>query len=261
MDLIAIIEHISVKVLLVLFGLILTPIGIWIGVLAIKRKTPCWAIASKNLIHGTSKRVPKLEIKYANNNVENLTVSTIMFWNAGRETIDGSDITNHDSLKIVPKNGATILDTKIIKISEPATLFRIGDPTTPDDTDKAFLEFDYLDHRMGAQIQIIHTGVSSKDLEVTGKIKGASKIKQRKQGRFEKFRDDWFPNLFGTIFFGSPGIMFLVLLFVPPRQPLELWKHIFAGVVCIGFFVFAVFFVSTFFTIPSSIKGGEKPVK
>jgi hypothetical protein len=56
-------------------------------------KEPCWAIRSITLIEGYSSKVEDLEITYKNKKVENLSISRILFWNSGRETVLRQDIT------------------------------------------------------------------------------------------------------------------------------------------------------------------------
>ena len=57
--------------------------------LSIRTKQPSWAINSNNLISGFSAKLPDLDIKYLGKGIENLTISKVMFWNAGNQTIEG----------------------------------------------------------------------------------------------------------------------------------------------------------------------------
>ena len=57
-----------------------------------RRRELCWSIDSTNLIKGFSSLFEKLDVQYGGQKIENLTVSKIVFWNNGNETIDGRDI-------------------------------------------------------------------------------------------------------------------------------------------------------------------------
>jgi hypothetical protein len=56
-----------------------------------RRRELCWSIDSTNLIKGYSSLFEKLEIQYEGQKIENPTVSKIVFWNNGNETIDRTD--------------------------------------------------------------------------------------------------------------------------------------------------------------------------
>ena len=159
-----------------LFGITSLIVGVLSLVLAYvfyrlsgRTKEPRWAINSNNLISGFSKKLPNLDIKYSGKNVENLTISRLMFWNAGTETIDQTDIADADPVRIVPVGQTKILDVELLKANSEPSRFLIS--RAPDGA--AHLEFDFLDKDQGAVVQVIHTGTSSKDIVLTGTIKGA----------------------------------------------------------------------------------------
>lgn len=134
-----------------------------------REKKPYWSIGSNNLIEGFSSQVPGLEISYNNQKVENLTVSKIVFWNAGKETINATDIAEGDPLQIIAKGNIKILDIKVLKRnSEPS---RFCEPDEPD-LHPSFVTFDFLDKNQGGVIQVIHTGTSSRNISLKGTIKG-----------------------------------------------------------------------------------------
>lgn len=137
-----------------------------------KAKRPCYAMRSINLVRDLVGKVEALEMFYSGQRIENLTVTKIAFWNGGRETIYRQDIASAEPLIIQAKEGCKILDAKIIYEKNPANQFSInicGSQSTVE------LQFDYLDKDEGVIIQVIHTGKSSKDIEITGIIKGAGR--------------------------------------------------------------------------------------
>lgn len=165
-------------------GLSIGIAGILIGVIAsyyfyrksVRIKEPCWAIRTNNLIQGYSAQLDNLRVLYQDVNIENLTISKILFWNDGIETIDRGDIETANHLRIFSLDGVELLDAKVLTTNNQSCQFTVN---LSSDKTNALLNFDYLDKKQGAVIQIVHTGTSSKDLNVAGDIKGANSIKNK----------------------------------------------------------------------------------
>ena len=121
-------------------------------------------------------QLDNLRVFYQGVNIENLTISKILFWNDGTETIDREDIETVNHLRILSSNGVELLDAKVLTTNNQSCQFTVN---LSSDKTSALLSFDYLDKKQGAVIQIVHTGTSSKDLNVTGDIKGAIAIKNK----------------------------------------------------------------------------------
>lgn len=142
----------------------------------VKRRELCWSIDSTSLIKGYSSLFEKLEILYGGQKIENLTVSKIVVWNNGNETIDGKDIAIPPHIYLRDEENTKILDAKIIKTSTLGNGFEILEKS--DDT-ILLLQFGYLDPNQGAVIQIIHTGISVLPLIVDGEVKGVREIEYK----------------------------------------------------------------------------------
>jgi hypothetical protein len=141
-----------------------------------RRRELCWSIASTILIKSYSSLFESLEIEYGEQKIENMTVSKIVFWNNGNETIDHADIAIHPH--IWPRLEDTkILDTRVITSSTIGNDFHAE--IIEKDIQLIALSFDYLDPQQGAVIQVIHTGVSLAPLLVGGEIKGVQKIEYK----------------------------------------------------------------------------------
>ena len=141
---------------------------------SIRAKEPCWSIRNINLVRGFGSTIQDLEIFYKKQEVENLSVSKIIFWNNGSETLNFSDISQTNILKIIPaKESVKLLDTKILSANSETSQF-----ASEINNNEALLRFDYLDQGQGALIQVFHTGTSSQDLILKGAIKGVSKLKR-----------------------------------------------------------------------------------
>lgn len=164
------------------FGFVIGIVGILIGLISVliaiherKVKLPSYSIYRKNIFTNMleNKNEP-LAIFYADKRIESLTVTKILFWNAGSNTIDNNDIANADPLMVHVKGGYEILDPPKILQDNPANRFKFY---LAEDQSSITLSFDFLDKGDGAVIQFFHTGNETTDIEVSGKIKGVDKLK------------------------------------------------------------------------------------
>jgi hypothetical protein len=142
-----------------------------------RSKEPCWAVRTTTLIEGYSTRLSDLQVLYKGDEVENLSVSRVVLWNTGSDTINASDIADANPLRILATaNGVIILDAKLVATNNSSS--RPSVDVLPD-RKSALLSFDYLDKDQGAVIQVIHTGITSDDLLLDGDIKGAKCLRKR----------------------------------------------------------------------------------
>lgn len=141
-----------------------------------EEKRPCFAMKTNNLIENRHAQFDGLEITYRGRKTQNVSVSHIVFWNDGQVTISSDDINTIDPLRITANNQTEILDVEILKASNVAN--QISCDQRPDTKDHR-IEFDYLDKEHGAVIQVIHTGITSQDIDVIGQIKGVRSIEKR----------------------------------------------------------------------------------
>ncbi len=166
-------------------GIVIGILGIITGYILYRRglklRLPSWDIRTNNLINNFSSKISKLDIKFDNKEISNLSVSKIVFWNEGREVIDKEDISKSNYLRITPsKESVKILDCKVISRNSDASNFEVLlDP----EKNEARLIFDYLNFRWGAVFEVIHTGIESKDIDIVGSIKGVEKINKKKISR------------------------------------------------------------------------------
>ena len=150
------------------------PLGIIFYLKTRRIKGPCFSIKSFNLVRDFSGKLNALQLTYAGEAVSNLTATKVAFWNKGKDTIHREDIADAEKLRIVCKDPNKVLDAKVLNANNAANQFHIQ---VAGDRKSVLLTFDYLDFREGAVIQILHTGISSQDLELNGFIKGAGKPK------------------------------------------------------------------------------------
>lgn len=221
-----------------------------------KDKQPRYSINSNNLITNFERKVDKLQIFYDDQEIKNLTISNVLFWNAGRETINRDDIVQSEPIRIHLKDSKEILDKNIAAITDSTNQFNVS---LSKDRKNLILDFEYLDKNDGAAIQIFHTGNSSDDIEILGKIKGSTiKPNSSKKNDFIKF-----------ISVGLPTIAFLIL----ELTAVDNWPHrirdtypgalgfiifiglvIAAGVLAIGWLFILVILVEKYTGIPNSLR-------
>ena len=136
-------------------------------------KLPRYAIRSSNIFKDLVSKVGILDVRYGDEQIENLTVSKVAFWNAGRETIHWQDVADADLLRLQATGGYKILSATILHQKNPANKFRIKKKDS--DGSIVWLIFDYIDKGEGVVLQLFHTGASSEDIRFYGTIKGFGK--------------------------------------------------------------------------------------
>lgn len=160
-------------------GFLLGIISLFLGYIfyreGLRLKKPLWNIKSNNLVRDYSSFIADLKILYKEEKVENFTISKIIFWNGGKDTINISDIAGTDPLKITINEKYNLLDAQILSTNNNPSQFSVS---LQPDKKSALLNFEYIDYNQGVIIQITHTGTSSKDINISGTVKGAKLLKQ-----------------------------------------------------------------------------------
>ncbi len=117
-----------------------------------------------------------VEIRYNGEPIPALYKVSIAFWNAGRKTLDHTDVARSDPIRISFGDDE---ETKVLEIRSKAVSREVinGNFTLTDNT--IFVSFDFLDHNDGLACEVFYTGTET-DVSFDGTIKGASKgIRQR----------------------------------------------------------------------------------
>lgn len=140
-----------------------------------KVKRPYYQIRSWNIVKDFNGTFESVNILHEGVPVQNLTVTKIAFWNSGREAIYRDDIAPKDPLRIELEDEFKILEIPQLegKIN-PANNIKL---ITSEDESQIQFDFDCLGKNEGLVAQIVHNGLSSRDLKFEGTIKG-SEIKQ-----------------------------------------------------------------------------------
>jgi len=97
----------------------------------------------------------KLEILFEGKSITRLTATYIIFWNAGKATLYGKDITFADPLRLKFSENTEVLRVRVLKVSRTTNEF-IAKINSSSQNEVIF-SFDYLDPGDGATIEILHT--------------------------------------------------------------------------------------------------------
>jgi len=153
-------------ILAILFG-VATISGLYVGIAGLRRKRLGWAVRSYLVIHGRQPLIPGLKILYQDQQVENVTVSRLAFWNTGSATIRAGDISLTEPLRIEAREGVSLLDVELLKsTTAPSPLSHDEDPERRQST----IQFEHLEVNRGAVFQVVHSGTSSLDISLQGYV-------------------------------------------------------------------------------------------
>lgn len=156
----------AISILLALVGLVLT---VYYALKGKKEKVPRYSSSTYNLFSETHSTINDLDIKYKGQTLNELNITKFGFWNAGKETIDGSDIAPSSPLFIVPNDGQ-ILKVDLIHQLNSSNNFKVSL-----NENLIQINFDYIDQNEGVVIQIFHEQECK--FSLTGDLKGVKEIK------------------------------------------------------------------------------------
>lgn len=149
-----------------LFTVIVAVGGLILAYRSTPQKVLKCKISSSALITQKQSVMSKLSILYDGRNIDNLTVSTITFWNNSFPTINKTDIIDAAPLSIIVNDGE-ILDVSVLQGGNTPNCIGV----VPEDNNTFKIVFDYMDKKEGGIIQIVHTG-GKHSIDASRKIKG-----------------------------------------------------------------------------------------
>ncbi|MDC8772088.1 hypothetical protein [Roseateles albus] len=150
-----------------------------------KDRLPFYEVSTSTLIDGVDKALDGLQLYYKEQLQSRITVTKIVLWNDGRETIDKNDLAELDPVRVSCSSGTDILDIQVTQISSVANAVRIGESSEFNKQKYYPIIFEYLDHNDYFVIQIVHNGDECQRFSVDGKIKGVLKIERAANSVFE----------------------------------------------------------------------------
>jgi hypothetical protein len=146
-------------------------VGIVVAVvLARRRAMPVYQVIGNRVIRGLP--ADHITVQYNGQDVPQVTRTRITFWNAGKKTLDGADVVEGYPIRFLFSNEASkVLDVSMLKVTNIENQFS----AMSDDKDAAVrFDFDYLDFKQGAVVEILHTDESWR-VRSSGTIKGLPK--------------------------------------------------------------------------------------
>lgn len=156
-------------------------------------------VKSERLISNGEKKVPKLHLLFGDKEINDITITTCTVWNTGNQTINSTDLVDGYGLTIFPEENCRILDAQILAENNPCN--RIDFENISEENVE--IEFDYMDPKQGATLQIIHEGDF---IYIDCQIKGGKLRSKEHSGVFMR------ENPFSRITIGR--IMRIYLLFL-----------------------------------------------
>src|SRR5690606_19938758 len=154
-----------VSLFIAVFGIILS---IYFYKRSLKIKKPTFLVRTINLVKQNVNKIDSVEILYKGDKIQNLSISKIALWNDGKDTINSNDIAQNSPLLIYIDDEYQILDAEIIFQKNPSNDFKVK--LLPDQN-SVLISFDYFDYLDGTIINVYHTGESSRNILLSGKIK------------------------------------------------------------------------------------------
>jgi len=158
--------------------ILLALLGIFLTIKSKKSKKPIYRTRTINLIKENIGKMKSVDILYHGDKIENLSVSKIAIWNAGKETINDTDITKN-KFRIEIDEKYKILEYELIPQKNPANNFKLI--KTSDNVLE--INFDYFDYEEGIIVQIYHTATTGDSLSVKGSFRGRKNIVRIEPGK------------------------------------------------------------------------------
>lgn len=152
-----------------------------------KSKIPTYILRTISLVQEKIQKIETVKILYSGNKVDNLSISKIAIWNAGKDTIDHKDIAQNNPIRLIIEENYLFLEANIIYQKNPSNNFNIS---LSDNNKYIDITFDYFDYEEGIVLQVFHTGNTSKNITLIGQVKSVKKINRKDNSRLFMFSID-----------------------------------------------------------------------
>lgn len=158
----------TIGVVGVLFGILGLLSGIYFYVKSKRFRAPTYKLWDSVVL---SPRDTRFTIQYDGSPVRwPVRRAVVDFWNAGNDTISGSDIAEADPTRIIFPDASRIFEVEVVGTSRSAINFdRIWSGLVVE------LTFDFLDQGDGGRINVLYECGCDSLPEIVGTVKGASK--------------------------------------------------------------------------------------
>lgn len=144
------------------------PLSIYFYFKSKKEKMLRFEIKSNNIFKDFESIIGNVKVTCEDKSISTLTITSILMWCDGKETIYDKDIATQMPLIVKVKDGKEILEAKIISCNNQANNITLE----KFENNSYKINFEYLDNKDGFIIQVVHNGNSSRDIILNGKVKG-----------------------------------------------------------------------------------------
>lgn len=149
-----------------------------------KRRAIFYTIATTVLIDDEITQIDGIKILFHNKEVASVGISNIKLWNSGNELLESSDFYPGHELRIVVPKDEKILAATVIEETDDTC--KVDVQISKLNTNQALVSFYCLEPRQGATINVYHTNVSEREVELEGKIKGGKVVNKSIEIQIEK---------------------------------------------------------------------------
>jgi hypothetical protein len=152
----------------VLFGIISVVLAVVFYRRSVRAREPRYIMESWRVISESESRIRHFTMRIGDNELKHVSLTKILFWNAGRETILRSDVSQNAPLRLGIRAPARIYDVSIPFTSKPECDFRVSNQSFAE----AKIDFEFVGHGDGCVIQVIHDARSPAELHLSAGFKG-----------------------------------------------------------------------------------------
>jgi hypothetical protein len=195
-------------------------------------KRPTWSVRTTDLVTKRTGELRGLSVRFNSQEVSDLSVSRIVFFNKGADPIRRADIAPAAPLKIYVQKGATILDASLVAANNPANRVAVRLDSA---ANQALIDFDYLGSREGAVFDVVHFGGDAA-AGVTGIVIGAQGLAYAKTA--DPDPNGFWIGLIGGLFTMGAAVYLGYVFF---QKPADMASTIVMGIVVVGLFALAAF--------------------
>lgn len=164
--------------------LVLAILGITMSIvlylLSIRRKKPMYRNSSYRLIGQPFKEIEGLEISYYGRKIDNMVLSKVSIWNAGKDPINSVDIAPKDQIRLVVLEGE-LLGAQIEYEHNKTNNFSINTKEIPN---TIIVNFDYFGLNEGILLRVYHNSESDNSIKIRGTVKGHGELQLAKDDSY-----------------------------------------------------------------------------
>ena len=213
------------------------------------------SFSSKILNESEIAKQNKIKILYNNNEVKSLTITKLVFWNSGKQTIDYKvHIAEKDPFRIELHEEGEILDYELLYQKE-------ANDISPLLSDNKIINipFNYFSHNEGFVIKIYHTGKNGKQIRMCGSLKEDAKIKRVIVNGYRIIRLPFGIKISNNVYYRISGLALffyaIIGIFLYRNKPLMGIDYFLAFIIVTNMILGVLLFIKSFkVTIPKIMR-------